>query len=85
MSNYQNFKEKLENQHKFPTEYLFKFIVPKHREDEMYSIFSREVFQKRHSKAGNYISFTARVMMESSEEVMAVYEKAYKIKGIISL
>jgi uncharacterized protein len=85
MSTYQNFKEKLENQHKFPTEYLFKFIVPRHREDEMYSIFSKDVFQKKLSKAGNYVSFTARVMMKSSDEVMEIYEKAYKIKGIISL
>ncbi|MGF1638779.1 MAG: DUF493 family protein [Cyclobacteriaceae bacterium] len=81
----QSFKQKLDDEHNFPTEYLFKFIVPKDKEQEMYDIFSKSTYVIKPSSGGNYLSFTARVQMQSSDDVITIYERAYTIEGIISL
>jgi hypothetical protein len=39
----------------------------------------------RASSKGNYMSVTAHINVESSEEVVAVYEEASDIEGVISL
>ena len=41
------FKEKLENEHSFPGQYIFKFIVPIDKENEVLAILPRrENFKK---------------------------------------
>jgi len=82
---YQAFREKLEAEHKWPSEYMFKFILPQGREEEMYQILPRENWRKRASKSGNYESFTAKLVVNSSQEVIDIYEKAHKIEGLIAL
>ena len=80
-----DFKEKLESTHKFPTLYMFKFIVPEGKKDEVEALFpGNEVVIKPSSK-GKYVSITARTMMPSSDAVMALYGKAHQIEGIIAL
>ena len=79
------FKQQLDDHHEWPSKYLFKFIVPSGQEQEFKNIFPEEVLKFRFSKEKKYISVSAHVVMNSSEEVMEIYRKAYKIKGVISL
>ncbi|MCG8474672.1 MAG: DUF493 domain-containing protein [Cytophagales bacterium] len=83
----QQFKEKLEAQHKFPGKYKFKFIVAQEKKAELLSSIlpGRARWQEKPSRNGKYLSMTAEVKMKSSEEVVAVYVQAKKIEGIISL
>jgi len=85
MDTYQDFKSKLDQEHKWPTIYMFKFVVPKGKIEEFNTIFVDESVQSKESKAGNYMSFTMKKMMNSSQEVVDIYLKAKKIEGVISL
>lgn len=79
------FKEKLDSQHSWPGSYVFKFIVPKGKETDVIQLFNNGEAQQKASSKGNYISITAKVTMQNSDEVMAVYLKAHTIEGIIAL
>ncbi len=79
------FKEKLEGAHKFPTLYMFKFIVPDAKKEEVKGLFPRNEVNFKPSSKGTYVSVTARVMMSSSDAVIEVYKKAYQIEGILAL
>ncbi len=83
--NLENFKEKLDSQHVWPSLYMFKFIVPKGTEHEIISLFPRNELTSKSSKEGNYTSLTAKVMIGSSDEVIRIYQEANKIEGIIAL
>jgi putative lipoic acid-binding regulatory protein len=78
-------QEKLDSQFSWPSLYMFKFIVPSARVDEVISLFSRHNVQTKASQKGTYISVTAKIMANSSEEVIQLYKKAVTIEGIISL
>lgn len=80
-----SFKEKLESQHTFPVKYMFKFIVPIGAEQQVLDLFDGAEVSSKRSKTSKYVSITATVDISASEEVLAVYDKAYKIEGIISL
>jgi len=80
-----DFKEKLEGTHKFPTLYMFKFIVPEAKAAEVKALFPMNEVAAKPSSKGTYVSITAKTMMPSSDAVMGVYEKAHKIEGIIAL
>ena len=82
---WQHFRALLDEQNEWPTEYLFKFIVPKDALDEMKAVFGRYPVQVRASSKGNYLSVTARMEMHSSDEVVAVYDAASRVEGVISL
>lgn len=80
-----NFKELLNNEYNWPADYLFKFIVNKEYKDElMITMGGHRVIEKPSSK-GRYVSITTRILMHNAEEVMELYEKASKIKTVISL
>lgn len=85
MDSHKDFKEKLDNEHKWPTTYMFKFVVPKGKVEDFRALFSVENLKEKASKAGNYISFTFQKQMQSSNEVVDVYLSAKKIEGVISL
>lgn len=79
------FKELLDEQNDWPTRYTFKFIAPSPRLDALKGVFGDHPVQVRSSSKGNYMSVTARMHVESSEEVVAIYEEASDIEGVISL
>jgi hypothetical protein len=85
MDPFKAFKEKLDQQHKWPDIYVFKFVVPIGRADEFNSEFPGEPFHEKTSKAGNYVSYTLRKQLHSSDEVVEMYLKARKIEGLIAL
>jgi putative lipoic acid-binding regulatory protein len=80
-----SFKEKLDQQHGWPTLYMFKFIVPSGKEEEVFALFPKNQLTTKASRKGNYVSVTAKVMMRSSEDVMAKYRAAHKIEGVLAL
>lgn len=82
---YAGFKEKLDNEYDWPALYMFKFIVPRGNQSGVKKLFPNTTLQSKSSKSGKYVSFTARVVMDSSDAVIDVYKEAQKINGIISL
>lgn len=85
MSSIPDFKKKLEEEHSFPSIYMFKFIVPAHKEMEVRAILPSGEISSKASKKGSYVSVTASLMMATSDEVIHIYEEAHKIEGLIAL
>ena len=79
------FKELLDQEHTWPSNYVFKFIVPKEKEDEVRALFPNEDVQTKSSNKGTYVSLTIELQVESSDLVIAIYEKASLIDGLMSL
>lgn len=79
------FKEKLDQQHSWPSLYMFKFIVPREKEHQIQTLFPYNELSTKESAGGKYVSVTAKVMMGSSDDVIRIYEEAYKVEGVISL
>lgn len=80
-----SFKEKLEANGEFPQLYMFKFIVPQGKEGEVAALLPNNKMTTKESSGGKYVSSTIQAMMESADDIIAVYERATSIKGLISL
>lgn len=80
-----SFREKLDQHYAWPSLYMFKFIVPSGKEDDVKRLFPRHIASEKHSKEGKYTSVTVQMMMPSSEAVVSVYERASAIEGLIAL
>jgi hypothetical protein len=80
-----NFKEKLEGEHAFPCIYLFKFIVPTANKQELQLILPKGEVSYKKSKGDKYVSVSVKALINTSDEIISVYERAYQIEGIISL
>ena len=80
-----SFREKLDQIHQWPSLYMFKFIVPKGKEEEVKRLFPKNILTEKASRTGKYVSITAKVMMASTDAVIEIYEEANKIKGLIAL
>jgi hypothetical protein len=83
--NFKAFKEKLEEGYSWPSLYMFKFIVPKGKEEEVTDMFPKHEVKSRMSTQGNYISITVQLMCNSSDEIIEIYKKAHEIEGLIAL
>lgn len=79
------FKNMLDDHHQWPCPYVFKFIVPSGQMERFHELFPDAPLTTRQSKSGKYTSVTLESTMCSSHDVMAIYEKAGKIPGIMSL
>jgi len=80
-----SFKEKLDKEHQFPGNYLFKFIVPIQYKNDLLDILPQGQVSFRNSSNNQYISITLTAFMESSDKIVNVYLKAHSISGIIAL
>jgi putative lipoic acid-binding regulatory protein len=69
----------------FPTEYLFKFIVPHAEVTELKKLLVGMDIDERASTGGKYISVSAKKIFSNSDEIIQVYKSVSAIKGIISL
>jgi putative lipoic acid-binding regulatory protein len=87
----EEFQKLLDEHYKWPTEYMFKFIVKSDLLDEIQkleALFDElELIEKstRSSHGGKYTSYSVRAQMPSSAAVIEVYEKVYAIGGVVSL
>ena len=79
------FRERIEEEHSFPGTYIFKFIVPVAKKDELVGLLPEGDLSFRNSSNNSYVSITLKARVGSSEEVVATYESAYGIKGILAL
>lgn len=85
---YEQFKKKLEDEHSFPSVYMFKFIVPADNQKiaMVESLFTEEAeISQKQSGKGNYFSLTARQVVISSDEIIEIYKKATAIEGLMAL
>ena len=76
---------KLDEFYTWPTPYVFKFIAPMARVDDLTELFQGRPFTTRFSRNAKYVSITAEWEVGSSEEVISFYREAKKIGGIIAL
>jgi hypothetical protein len=87
MGDFDKLKEQLELQ-EWPNVFLFKFIVPNTPEKIALTttLFDETADIKfQSSKNGKFVSVSAKELMLNVDSIMAVYDKASKIEGIISL
>ena len=86
---YQKLKLQLDETTKFPSDYLYKFIVQasENRVDQVRQIFENSALSIsiKKSKTGKYNSISIVINLENSNEVISYYKQAEKIDGIISL
>jgi uncharacterized protein len=82
-------REELQNTSEWPSEYLFKFIVPTDQKkiEEVENAFDNigAVIHTNQSKAGKYTSISINVMMDSPDNVIEKYKELSSVEGIISL
>lgn len=82
----ESFKSKLEDQHTFPGNYTFKFIVPLEKQHDLLAVIPKDAeIVIRESSGGKYISITGKSHLPTSEAVLDVYFAANKIEGCIAL
>lgn len=86
---YSKLKYRLEDTTEFPSDYLFKFIVPsdENQVNEVENLFDNigAVINTKKSKTGKYVSVSIVLNVENADNVIEIYQKVEKIKGIISL
>ncbi len=87
---YNKLKEKLADTSTWPSEYLYKFIVPTidERIKVLEDIFNNmgAVIKTKQSSKGNYTSVSVNVKMKNPQHVVDKYkEVGQKVEGVISL
>lgn len=86
---YARLEQKLSESTTFPSEYLYKFIVPAHEQKiaELYKVFDGTQAQiiTKNSSSGKYTSFSVRILAQSTQEIIQLYKEAGKVEGIVSL
>lgn len=86
---YAKLKIQLEETTAFPTQYLYKFIVPTSEEKiaEVISIFDNlgAVINTKKSKTGKYTSISIQLNMQNANAVILKYKEVSKVEGVISL
>lgn len=86
---YESLKEKLDQTHNFPEDYLFKFIVTndKSKLTEIYRVFDGIKFTmtNRESKNGKYTSANISAFVLDGTQVCKIYREVGQIEGVIML
>lgn len=81
----ESFKAKVELEHTFPGVYIFKFIVPSDKKDDILELLPKGETSLRTSSKNHYISITCKAELNTSQEVIDVYFEANKVDGTIAL
>ncbi|MDT0644036.1 DUF493 family protein [Zunongwangia sp. F363] len=87
---YEKLKKQLQDTAMWPSEYLYKFIVPTSKKeiDQIEKIFDNmgAVINTKKSKNGKYTSVSINVRMKNPDAVINKYKEIGKeVKGVISL
>jgi len=87
---YEKLKKQLEETSEWPSEYLFKFILPSDEPsiDKLKGIFDDEdaKIYTRFSSKGKYSSVNIRLVLDNPDQVIEKYKTVgYQIEGVISL
>lgn len=86
---YARLKEQLLENTTWPSNYLYKFIVPTDDDKitQINNIFNNTgaVIESKKSKKGTYTSISITVHLKNPDEVIAKYKEVSKVEGVISL
>lgn len=86
---YARLKEQLLETTKWPSNYLYKFIVPTDdkRIAQINDIFNNTgaVIESKKSKKGTYTSISITVHLKDPDEVIVKYKEVSAVEGVISL
>lgn len=82
----ESFRLKIEHEHTFPGYYIFKFIVPSEKKEDILKILPESGNVKfKESSNKKYVSITSKAKLETSQGVLDVYFAANEIEGCIAL
>ena len=84
----QRFRQKLIETTSFPSVYMYKFIIESANRNIalVENLFDSETeISTKESGGGKYISITAKHVAMNVDEIIDIYERAAKIKGIMFL
>lgn len=81
----EKFRDLLEQNYQWPDYYTFKFIVKAEDQEQVLKLLDGHEVQFKVSEKGNYISITSRLLVNSTDDVIAVYEAVATIPGVMSL
>ncbi len=79
------FRERLDAVHDFPCYYTFKVIFPSELFYHVKSMMPDIDFSSRGSRKGNYLSLTYHIPASTSDEIISLYRRMSRIKGVITL
>lgn len=86
---YTSLKEKLHDNHNFPEDYNFKFIIinDDKKITEIYRVFDelKYTLSTKESKNAKYVSLTINAFVLDAEQVISIYKKVGEIEGVMSL
>ncbi|WP_445384848.1 DUF493 family protein [Robiginitalea sp. IMCC44478] len=86
---YGRLREELQKSTTWPSNYLYKFIIPTDPEriEQIGSIFNNTgaVIESKKSRNGKYTSLSIMVHLENPDQVIEKYREVGKVKGVISL
>ena len=86
---YASLKEKLEETHDFPEDYLFKFIITNDQSKltEIYRVFDGIKFTltNRDSKNGKYTAASLNAFVLDADQVIKIYKEVGAIEGVMML
>ncbi|MEK6153565.1 DUF493 family protein [Flavobacteriaceae bacterium 3-367] len=86
---YIRLREQLDQNGTWPSDYLYKFIVPTDTDkiEQINKIFDNTgaVIESKKSKKGKYTSISITVHLKNPDEVIQKYKEVGAIKGVISL
>ncbi|MFS4492069.1 DUF493 family protein [Maribacter sp. 2308TA10-17] len=86
---YKKLKGQLADTSSWPSNYLYKFIVPtdENKIKQIQDIFDNTgaVIESKQSKKGTYTSISVTVNLDSPDAVIAKYKEVGKVEGVISL
>lgn len=86
---YKRLKNQLDETTTWPSDYLYKFIVPTNPETvrKIQDIFDNmgAVLESKMSKKGKYTSISVTVNLQNPDEVIQKYKEVSGVDGVISL
>ena len=86
---YGRLREELLKNSTWPSDYLYKFIVPtdKQKIAAINKVFDNTgaVIESKQSRKGKYTSLSITVNLQNPDEVIKKYKEVGKVKGVISL
>jgi putative lipoic acid-binding regulatory protein len=85
MKSRDEYKDILDHHHEWPTDYTFKFIVPKDSVKDVHAMFPGQTTQDRPSSGGKWVAVTFTKRVASADEILQIYDQARKIPHITAL
>lgn len=85
---YNKTKQQILESTKWPSLYMFKFIVPNkdEKQNAVKNLFPKDTeFTYNLSKDMRFIGITTKIVMASADDVIEIYDRAKGIKGIMAL